>query len=460
MKTYGQYCPVARALEVVGDRWSLLIVRDLLLGDRGFNELERGLPGISRSLLAQRLRLLERGGVVRAGARRGRPGPGLRPHRGRPRAGPPHRRRAHLGRTMGVRRPAAGRDRSGVAPDVDAAPAQARGASQAADRRRISRARRTPADRLARARSARRKRSVSQRSGLSGRSRGFRRGPRPLPRLAGAAPARRGRAARPLRDRGRSRARPRVSRLVRVAAGSAAGAPSDVRESRRRARRREVVMKSARLRIFAVAVFACALAAAPVARPGGAPSRSRRRRTVRRRELSGLLPRRRPADVHSRRRAAPLVRLRGVPHFLSGGREGRSRLRHGVLGDRHDLLPSALGAARPPRSSRPAVPRPRKAAAIGGKTEREAAFIAAIGAFYRDSERDAARAARAGLPPRHGGRRAPIPRRPRGRDLLSRSRSWARRRRRTPRTRTRRRRRRSSTPSCRSSRGIPASRTT
>jgi DNA-binding HxlR family transcriptional regulator len=64
MKTYGQYCPVARALEVVGDRWSLLIVRDLLLARRGFNELERGLPGISRSLLAQRLRLLERGGVV------------------------------------------------------------------------------------------------------------------------------------------------------------------------------------------------------------------------------------------------------------------------------------------------------------------------------------------------------------------------------------------------------------
>jgi len=64
VKTYGQYCPVARALEVVGDRWSLLIVRDLLLGDRGFNELERGLPGISRSLMAQRLRLLERGGVV------------------------------------------------------------------------------------------------------------------------------------------------------------------------------------------------------------------------------------------------------------------------------------------------------------------------------------------------------------------------------------------------------------
>ncbi len=64
MKAYGQYCPVARALEVVGDRWSLLIVRDLLLGSRGFNELERHLPGISRSILAQRLRLLERGGVI------------------------------------------------------------------------------------------------------------------------------------------------------------------------------------------------------------------------------------------------------------------------------------------------------------------------------------------------------------------------------------------------------------
>lgn len=64
MKEYGQYCPVARSLEVVGDRWSLLIVRDLLRGPRGFNGLERSLPGISRSLLAQRLRLLERGGVV------------------------------------------------------------------------------------------------------------------------------------------------------------------------------------------------------------------------------------------------------------------------------------------------------------------------------------------------------------------------------------------------------------
>jgi DNA-binding HxlR family transcriptional regulator len=64
VKTYGQYCPVARALDVVGDRWSLLIVRELLAGGRHFNAIERGLPGISRSLLARRLRLLERGGVL------------------------------------------------------------------------------------------------------------------------------------------------------------------------------------------------------------------------------------------------------------------------------------------------------------------------------------------------------------------------------------------------------------
>ncbi|HZN95432.1 MAG TPA: helix-turn-helix domain-containing protein, partial [Myxococcales bacterium] len=71
MALYGQYCPVARALEVVGDRWSLLIVRELMAGGRRFNQLERGLPGISRSLLSQRLQLLARGGVVER-----RPGPG------------------------------------------------------------------------------------------------------------------------------------------------------------------------------------------------------------------------------------------------------------------------------------------------------------------------------------------------------------------------------------------------
>ena len=55
---------MAKAVEILGDRWTLLIVRDLLLGVCHFNDLERGLPGISRALLAERLRRLERTGVV------------------------------------------------------------------------------------------------------------------------------------------------------------------------------------------------------------------------------------------------------------------------------------------------------------------------------------------------------------------------------------------------------------
>lgn len=61
---YGQYCPISRALEVVGDRWTLLIVRDLLLGTRRFSDLARGLPGLSRALLTRRLRQLEAAGLL------------------------------------------------------------------------------------------------------------------------------------------------------------------------------------------------------------------------------------------------------------------------------------------------------------------------------------------------------------------------------------------------------------
>ncbi|MSP13813.1 MAG: transcriptional regulator [Chloroflexi bacterium] len=64
MSKYGQYCPVAKALEILGDRWTLLIVRDLLMGTRHFNDLEHGLPGISRGLLASRLRQLQQAGVI------------------------------------------------------------------------------------------------------------------------------------------------------------------------------------------------------------------------------------------------------------------------------------------------------------------------------------------------------------------------------------------------------------
>jgi DNA-binding HxlR family transcriptional regulator len=61
---YGQYCPVARAAEILADRWTVLIVRELLADILHFNELERGLPGISRSLLAERLRRLVQYGVL------------------------------------------------------------------------------------------------------------------------------------------------------------------------------------------------------------------------------------------------------------------------------------------------------------------------------------------------------------------------------------------------------------
>ncbi|CCF84746.1 winged helix-turn-helix transcriptional regulator [Nitrolancea hollandica] len=64
MRAYGQYCPMAKAAEILADRWTLLIVRDLLCGVRRFNDLERGLPGISRALLSERLRRLERTGVL------------------------------------------------------------------------------------------------------------------------------------------------------------------------------------------------------------------------------------------------------------------------------------------------------------------------------------------------------------------------------------------------------------
>jgi len=54
-RSYDQYCPVARALELVGERWTLLVARELLLGPRRFTDLMAGLPGISANVLAGRL---------------------------------------------------------------------------------------------------------------------------------------------------------------------------------------------------------------------------------------------------------------------------------------------------------------------------------------------------------------------------------------------------------------------
>jgi DNA-binding HxlR family transcriptional regulator len=64
MRSYGQYCGLARSLEVVGDRWNLLIVRQLLISSARYRDLINGLPGIATNLLVDRLRDLESLGVI------------------------------------------------------------------------------------------------------------------------------------------------------------------------------------------------------------------------------------------------------------------------------------------------------------------------------------------------------------------------------------------------------------
>jgi DNA-binding HxlR family transcriptional regulator len=65
VRSYGEACTVAHALDLIGERWALLVVRDLLLGPKRFTDLERGLPRINARILTQRLRELEAVGVVR-----------------------------------------------------------------------------------------------------------------------------------------------------------------------------------------------------------------------------------------------------------------------------------------------------------------------------------------------------------------------------------------------------------
>src|SRR5918992_3937980 len=64
-KRFDQYCPVAHALSLVGERWALLVVRELLNGPKRYTDLAAGLPGIGTNILAARLRALEDAGVVR-----------------------------------------------------------------------------------------------------------------------------------------------------------------------------------------------------------------------------------------------------------------------------------------------------------------------------------------------------------------------------------------------------------
>jgi DNA-binding HxlR family transcriptional regulator len=66
MDSYGQFCPVAKALELIGSRWTPLVLRELLAGSRRFSDIYQGVPLMSRSLLAQRLRELEEAGLLHA----------------------------------------------------------------------------------------------------------------------------------------------------------------------------------------------------------------------------------------------------------------------------------------------------------------------------------------------------------------------------------------------------------
>jgi DNA-binding HxlR family transcriptional regulator len=65
-RTYGQYCPIAAGLDLIGDRWTLLMLRELSMGDRRFTDLRAALPGIAPNLLTERLRSLQAIGLITA----------------------------------------------------------------------------------------------------------------------------------------------------------------------------------------------------------------------------------------------------------------------------------------------------------------------------------------------------------------------------------------------------------
>lgn len=65
MRTYGQYCPIARASEILAERWTPIILRDILNGANTFTDLAEGAPGLSRTLLSTRLKQLEKAGVIK-----------------------------------------------------------------------------------------------------------------------------------------------------------------------------------------------------------------------------------------------------------------------------------------------------------------------------------------------------------------------------------------------------------
>ena len=103
MLTYAQFCPVAKAAEVFGDRWTPIIMRELCFGTRGFGELLHAAPLISRTVLAQRLKQLAEAGVIYIDAKpkgKGSPLSTDAGRRGFPAAG---RTDEHLGPALGTR---------------------------------------------------------------------------------------------------------------------------------------------------------------------------------------------------------------------------------------------------------------------------------------------------------------------------------------------------------------------
>ena len=64
MKGYGSFCPIAKATEILAERWTLLVLRDLLMGSRHFNDLRRGMPQMSPTLLSKRLKSLEEADII------------------------------------------------------------------------------------------------------------------------------------------------------------------------------------------------------------------------------------------------------------------------------------------------------------------------------------------------------------------------------------------------------------
>jgi DNA-binding HxlR family transcriptional regulator len=79
MKSYGQFCSIARALDLLGERWTLLVVRELLCGSRRFAEIRRGIPQISKTMLSARLHALADAGVIARAGDAGGPAYALTP---------------------------------------------------------------------------------------------------------------------------------------------------------------------------------------------------------------------------------------------------------------------------------------------------------------------------------------------------------------------------------------------